>query len=1097
MPIRRLVGIAAGLLLAPALARAQEVVRLSGRVLGENGAPIPGASVIAQGINLGAQSNTEGRYSFAIPRERLPSGRVTLVARAINYKPATVQVDVSGGEVTQDFALAANPLQLGEIVVTGAGTVQEVEKIGNVRNYVDSTLIQRSNEENIVNALAAKAPNVNVTSTAGDPGASSSIQIRGINTLNGSSQPLIIVDGMPIDNTTITTSTYDGTGFGNQQGTFAPNRAIDMNPADIENVEVLKGAAAGSVYGARAGQGVILITTKKGRPGTTSYSLHSSISTSSVTRFPELQRKFGQGEGGVAEVCVPSSDPALIDCSGTTRSWGPPIPAGTPTFDHSDEVFTTGYTTDNTLSISGGNDRTTFYLSGSEYFQRGTFVGPNNRFERTAFRLKGDHRISDKVQVGGNVAYSSDNTKSLQKTSNFSGILLGSWRSTPTFDNREYLDPVNHLQRSFAYPNPSASSFDQPRGYDNPFFTAYVPVGNSNANRVTGNIDLKAQPLSWLNLSYTLGVDYSDDDRLQGQPQTSSNTPLATGQVISLGISNTQVESSLLGTASYTLSPKVQGTFSLGQDFNNRSFRLTGGVGNGLIASQPYSLKNTGSQGPPVDSTAKVNIDGYFGQATVDLDQQLYLKAGLRYDGASTFGSNNLRNWFPSASAAWQFTKVLGNLDSNLTYGKLRIAYGEVGTQPPPYLGATVFTGGGTITDPFGPFLNENQKGIGGLVTPLIRPSPDLKVERSKELELGADLGLFRDYADLSFTWYHKISDDVILPVPVPASTGYQLQYTNAAKIRNSGTEWALNIRPVTKRDFAWDLGFILGTNRNRVLDIKGADFISYGGLGGFALSVADKGGEVGDFLDFDYVRCGRGITLDNGSGGVYNVDANCTSGQRSQHALFIPDGTLASVNGGLGAGYPLLDPTKRIIGSPNPKWTGSVRTSIRWKKFSLSGLLDIRHGGLIYNGTKGALVELGTAKITERRGQTDNMGHFLGQPVAGPGAGTNVVLTEDFFRGYYSTFVSLGEPFYEDGSYAKLREISIGYLWDSPFVTRTLGLSSIEIRVAGRNLHTWTKYSGIDPETSFAGAESGAAGIDWFNNPQARSFVFSLTVNR
>jgi TonB-linked SusC/RagA family outer membrane protein len=1086
----------ASLALAASSAAAQQPATLSGRVISEDSLPIPGASVVVQGLGISTTTRADGRYALIVPEGRVAPGQpITVLVRAINFKPATTQVTLGSGITTQDFALAGNPLKLGEIVVTGAGTQSEVEKIGNVRNYVDSTLIQRSNETNVVNALAAKAPNVEVTSTAGDPGASASIRIRGANTLGGSSEPLFIVDGVPIDNSTVTTSTFDGTGFGDQQGTYAPNRAIDLNSGDIENVEILKGAAAGSIYGARAGQGVILITTKKGRAGATTYSLHTSISSNSVTKFPQLQRSFGQGEGGVSDPCVPGGQ---IDCTASTRSWGPALAAGTPTFDHAREVFRNGYTTDNTLAISGGNDRTTFYLSAGQYYQQGTFVGPNNHFGRTSFRLRGEHFLSDRFKIGGNVAYASSRASSLQKTSNFSGITLGAWRSTPSFDNRIYRDPVNGMHRSFAYPNPSAGSFDQPRGYDNPFFTANVPVSTSDANRVTGNLSFDYHPIAWLSLNYTLGVDYSGDDRLQGQPQTSSNTPLATGQVIALSIGNTQVESNLLATATYKLNPTVEGTVTLGQDFNNRSFHIVGATGNGLLAVTPFSLRNTASQNPAVDSVAKVNIQGYFGQGTLDIGQQLYLKGGLRYDGASTFGQKNLRSWFPSASAAWQFTKVVGNFGNNLTYGKARVAYGEVGTQPPPYLGSNSFIGGGSFADPFGPFLSGNQGGHGGLFTPITKPAFNLKPERTKELEAGVDLGLFKDLADLSFTWYRRISSDVILSIPVAASTGYQFQSANAAKLRNSGTEWALNIRPITRKNFAWDLGFIVGTNRNRVLDLKGAQFVSYGGLGGFALSVADVGGSVGDFLDFDYVRCGRGLTLNDGAGGSYNVDANCTASQNKGRALFLPDGTIAGVNGGLGAGYPLLDPTKRIIGSPDPKWTGSVRTGVRIGKFNISGLVDVRHGGLIYNGTLGALVELGTAKVTDRRGTTATIGKdFLAQPVAGPGAGTPVTLDENFFRGYYSTFTSLGQPFYEDASFVKLREISVGYSWTGPFVTRTLGLASMELRISGRNLATWDHYSGIDPETSFAGAESGARGIDWFNNPQARSFVFNVTLNR
>ena len=363
---------------------AQQPTIITGHVSRDDGTPLGGATLAIPALGIGTTSRSDGSYGLFVPSDRAQGQMVAITARAIGFKPQTVQVALTEGTIDQNFDLAVNPLQLGEIVVTGAGTISEVEKLGNVRNSVDSSLISRSNEANIVTALSAKAPNVEVTSTSGDPGASSSIRIRGANTLGSTGEPLFVVDGVPIDNTTITTTTFDGTGFGNAQGTSSPNRASDINPADIESVEILKGAAAGSIYGARAGQGVILITTKRGHAGATTYSFNSSLSVSDVHRFPKLQTAYGQGDADslgipTAEPCVPGGE---IDCEGTLDSWGPALAPGTPTFDHAREVFQTGLTTDNTLTVSGGNDRTTFYLSGSYTNQDGTFVGPQNSYKR-------------------------------------------------------------------------------------------------------------------------------------------------------------------------------------------------------------------------------------------------------------------------------------------------------------------------------------------------------------------------------------------------------------------------------------------------------------------------------------------------------------------------------------------------------------------------------------------------------------------------------------------------------------------------------------------------------------------------------------------
>ncbi|HET8625505.1 MAG TPA: SusC/RagA family TonB-linked outer membrane protein [Gemmatimonadales bacterium] len=1088
----------AALALTPSTAVAQQPAAITGQVTREDGEPLPGATVAIPTIGFGTTTRADGRYVLTVPGNRVQGQQVTLSVRAIGYKPDTREITLTEGESAQNFSLSPNPLQLGEVVVTGAGTSLEVEKLGSVRNNVDSALIRRSNEPNIVSALAAKAPNVEIISTAGDPGANTAIRIRGANTLGSTGDPLFVVDGIPIDNSTITTTTFDGTGFGNQQGTTSPNRASDINPADIESVEILKGAAAGSIYGARAGQGVVLITTKKGRPGTTSYSLRSTLALDDVRRAPDLQRRFGHGNGGVADPCVPSTDPLLIDCEAGSDSWGPELGPDVATFDHAEEMFDTGITTDNTLTISGGTDRTLFFLSGSYLHQNGSIIGPQNKYERISVRLNGSHRVRDNLNIGANVAYSNADGAFLQKGSNFSGVFLGAWRTPPDFDNRQYLSD-DGLHRSYRFPNPSASSFGSSRGYDNPFFTANVPVSNAIADRVIGNINADWTPLSWLRFNYTLGVDYAGDDRLQGQPQTSSNLPNPLGQVVKLDIVTQQLDHNLTGTASYRLSDKLGGTITLGQNLNTRSQRILGGVGNVLLSAEPFTLTNTASQLPPIDQETKVRIEGYFGQATFDVAEQLFLKAGLRYDGASTFSRSDLRAWYPSASAAWQFTKA-SDFGGVLSYGKLRAAYGEVGTQPQPYLTAFTFLSGGTYLDGWGVNLTASQGGFGGLFSDTTAAG-DLKPERTKEFEAGFDLGLFNDVADLSFTWYRRKSSDVILTLPVAISTGFLNVARNAGEITNKGVEIALNVRPITRRDFAWDVGLQFSTNRNRVDDLSGPDFVSYGGAGGFAITVAEVGEVIGAFRDWDYIRCGRGLSLIDGGGNEVAVDDLCTADQNAQEALFINDGSYSNtgLDAGNGAGYPLLDPDSRIIGDPQADWSGSLRTGLRWKNWSVSGLLDIRKGGLIYNGTRGALNALGTSKESgDLRNTTVVFGQdfFQNTPVAGPGVGTPAVLDESWFQNYYSTFTFLGQPFYEDAGFVKLREISLGYSATGG-LARRLGLSSIDLRVAGRNLAVWTDYTGVDPETSLGGAESGSRGIDWFNNPQTRSFVFSVTLNR
>src|SRR5256886_3882481 len=315
----------------PVLLPAQAPVTITGKVTSDAGLPLGQVGISIPALGVGGLSRDDGSYAIVIPGARVSGQTVTVAARRLGYKAQSADITLTPGGMTHDFVLAANPLQLGEVVITGAGTVSAAEKLGSVRNNVDSSLIQRSNEMNIVAALAGKAPNVEVQSQAGDPGASAVIRIRGARTLNGTGQPLIVVDGVPIDNSpnapaaSINDQRYLGS-------TVAPNRAADLNPNDIASIEILKGAASGAIYGARAGQGVILVTTKSGQAGPTRYSLRSSFSFDNVTHGVPLQTKFGQGTdtlSGPGEVIIPAVCGG-VGCRLTSGSWGPQLAAGAP-----------------------------------------------------------------------------------------------------------------------------------------------------------------------------------------------------------------------------------------------------------------------------------------------------------------------------------------------------------------------------------------------------------------------------------------------------------------------------------------------------------------------------------------------------------------------------------------------------------------------------------------------------------------------------------------------------------------------------------------------------------------------------------------------
>jgi TonB-linked SusC/RagA family outer membrane protein len=1095
---------------AATAANAQQAT-ISGRVTNEAGNPLPSASVFLDGMSIGTITRDDGRYTITVPAARVTGQTASLVARLIGYKSVAAPVTLSATTpITHDFVLVSNPLKLGEIVITGAGTSSSAEKLGNVRNHVDSTTIANSNESNIVEGLAGKAPNVEVTESSGEPGAGSYIRIRGTRSLaSGNSQPLFVVDGVPIDNSSTSTTNFnpnDGLGSGEIEGTAQANRASDINPNDIENVEILKGAAAGALYGARAGQGVILITTKSGKSGATRYALQSKISFDNVNRDYPLQTRFGQGVDGLSPQefgadAEGNPDPAACDDISNQvcrYSWGPDLSgSGTTVYDHANEAYVTGHTTDNNLSVSGGNDRTSFFLSGAYLYDRGVFAGPNNNYQRSTVRLKATQKLTDRLDVGGNISFADARGNYVERGNTTDGLQLGLLRTPPNWNNLPYKNENGQI--TFRFQHPTAADQTSDRGWNNPFWTLNEGIHNSQLGRAFGNLNANFDATDWLKVNYVLGGDYYADERLEGAPQGSAGTGGENvGRITEGKIVNYELNQNVTATASHTFSPSFAGTFTVGSTLDDRNYRQLSDVGRTLVAPEPFNLLNTVTRDPAIDLVQEIRNIGFFGQATTDLYDQLYLTAALRNDGSSTYDRNHLRAWFPKASAAWTFTKLV-NIPG-VSFGKLRVAYGEAGQEPLPYLTTQTFSSAAFGGQTQGIALTPTYGGFGGLSSSATKATPSLVPERTREIEGGADFGFFKDKADLGITYYHAITSNVILTQQLASSSGYFQQVQQGAKFRNAGLELTANVRPVTKPNFTWEVGAQWARNRSLTLDLLGAQFVPLDPTYNTPQEVAIKGQPVGVMYDLGWVKCG----LSPGGLGAVVQDVDL-----DQVCAGMPKGTTY-----IGAdGFPILDLNNRVTGDPNPKWTGSLHTSVQVKKLSFSALLDIKHGGVVNNGTRGALTAYGTHKDTEQRAtcvldvdgnetcsgnlKTFGQGGWFDGPVVGPGAGMAVPIGINFWQEGPAFFAGNTEMFNEDGGYTKLREISVGYSFDSPFVKNRVGLSSIDVRVAGRNLKTWTKYKGYDPETNLGGATGHSLGLDYFNQPQARSFVITLGLNR
>jgi len=1060
--LRRLLPAVAGLAVLPSAALAQATI--TGSVRGAAGEPLAGVEVVVPSLQLAApETGPDGRYELLVPAARLAGPMtVVLTARRIGYKVATVNLDIApGAALTQDFTLASDPFLLERVVVTGQGLSESRKRLGVTISSVDAQEIEYSRETNVVAALAGKAPNVEVTKSAGDPGSGTYIRIRGSKSVLGGTQPLIVVDGQPINNDSHTIE-------GSTAGTAYANRGVDLNPDDVASIEILKGPTAGAIYGSRATNGVVLITTKSGQRNSSRVTMSTSAGFDEVNKGVPLQQQFRLGTDQAA-VGGTGNNPAGV------RAWGTPLNSGEPAYDHWGELFRTGSTFDNSLQFSGGTDRTTYFLSLGYLKQEGVIRG-NSAYQRIAARLKGSHDFASNLTVSGNVAYTSGNGDLVQTGSNISGLLLGGLRTPPEFNNLPYLDPVTGLHRSYRTPNPT--SLSQSRGFDNPFWIANEILNTTEVDRVFGNVKAEYRPVPWLNLSYMLGADIANDQRLTQFPKSSSDFP--TGRLVRAELVDKTWDQSILATVERQLNPNIGLSVTAGHNLNQTEFRRYQVNGQNLIFGTDqldFTIDRI-----PNEFTSRVRTDGFFVQTNVDLYDQVFISGALRYDGSNTFGGDvdtatgkreTRRFLYPKASVAWDFSRYAEFFD----FAKLRAAYGQAGKQPPIYSNVSAF-GTGTFTDgwltPNG--LESIYNGYDGVFSEGTLGNAAIEPEKTSEVEVGTDLTFLDSKVSLGLTYYRSKTTSAILNLPIPPTTGYSQVSANGAAWRNWGWELTLDVLPVQKRNVAWKIGAQWARNRSMVDQLLGAQEIGLNGFTGSAASIV-QGQPFPVFFGNDFIRFGRGSIV----GGV-DIDVAYPTARPGE--LYIA-----------ADGFPRMDPQERVLGDLSPDWTGSIRNTVTiMNKVRVSALLDIKAGGRTWNGTKGALVSYGTHAVTIPW-------HGAGQetvfPGTGPGAGDTVMLNWATWgqNGLGSGFNGPSSLYLEPSGFVKLRDVSVAFTVDSPWLGQ-FGFGSMDVTLSGRNLVTWTDYTGIDPEANLTGQTTGR-GLDYFNHPQTRSFVVSLTLHR
>lgn len=1076
------------------------------------GEPLVGTTVLIKGSTLGTVTDYNGVYSIQVPPDY-----TSLVFSFIGMRRQEVSI---GGRSSIDIALEFDPTLLSEIVVTALGLEKERDKIGSASVNIDGESVVKSGEPTLINGMSGKSSGLLISRSSGDPGSGSYIQIRGQSSISTSVQPLIVIDGVPVNNSNI--GSFGG-------GVVQQSRLNDLNPHDIESIEVLKGASASALWGTRAGNGVIVITTKRGNGLTKKISINYSgtYSVDEILAKHPLQRNWGQGISGFYFTRVSANGAGWPYSYGdkiANRSGGPddlindpndpdyigyfltkegkkvyPIresnfdPSGSPsggknskaTFDPYNTLFDGGHMFDQNLSINGGNKDNSYYFSVADLNQKG-IAKANSNYRRTSVRINSDRQFNDWIKLGNSMFFSRITSDRLQMGSNLSGIFLGGLRTSPDWDNDQgyegaYVNPSGALvpNRQLSYRNQIGKSLNP--GYDNPLWTMHNIRNVADVNRFIGTAQLDVSPLEWLTVTIRGGVDHYSEGRSEINPVGTAG--LFTGMFFQESIRETQFNFDGFAQGRFPLSGGSSLTALIGLNGQQRTYNGLGGTILDFIVktNPPLSLSNaTADNATPYNEFEQQRSAALYATLDYDHKDQLFLSVTGRAENSSVFShKDNPTFFYPSVTANWHLLKTLGVKSASLSFAKLRAGYGVVSTIPDPYKLITYYDPS-TYFDGWTSAIRSNaQLYGGGYEQSSLQGNPELKPETKTELEFGADLRFMNDNVSLSVTYFTNEVKDLIIPVAVAESTGFNSKTANAATMQNDGIEIDLSATMLKRYGLTWNIMGNWTQIKNKVTDLGGKKAVTING---------------GDF--------GQTVLQGYPMGIIYEVGFERTL-----------EGSLV-----LEEGFPKAAAESMVLGNTNPDWRAGYGSSLQWKNLSLSFLFEHSHGGDIWGGTRGALINFGTHADTDRevtisaadvnlyKNYNGYTVESYGYPVNADGSytvrgyihdfgGGPVLIDETWWTDLGGGFGAQRELFIEKAQWTKLREVTMSYSLNSEGFRKKSKLSSVDFSISGRNLFLWTDFKGNDPETNLTGA-GNRRGMDYFNNPATKSILFTIRIN-
>ncbi|MFN9777839.1 MAG: SusC/RagA family TonB-linked outer membrane protein [Candidatus Kapaibacterium sp.] len=1059
---------------------AQDSRKVSGTIIdSDTKQGLVGAVVKVKGTKTGVVvRNSNGSFSIDVPK-----GYQTLVVSLVGKK--TTEVNIAGKD-NVTVTMRTDALQMDKVVVTAVGLEKETKALGYSTEQVSGATITAGRPTDVINSLQGQVAGAQINSSSGSPGAAAYIRLRGVNSLQGNNQPVFVVDGILIDNSYMGTSNEVG-------GVDLSSRAVDINPDDIETVNVLKGAAATALYGLNASAGAIVITTKKGRrDGSTNVNYSYTMGMEEVNKLPELQNKYSQGNGGVFQgeaTRRAHSWGALIDTlrydGATTNQWNKNgnivgqsnalAKSAVAPFDNLNSFFQTGGSQQHSLNISSGSSTGAYFFSITDFRQTG--IVPNSTFDRTSLRLNSDYSLYPNVKISANAQYVRSGGQKIQKGSNVSGVMLGLLRTPPTFDNANGVsDPVNDataymfangLPRGYRGLAPSGTSI-----YDNPFWTVNKNMFTERTERFIGGVQVDYFPETWFgedllgefSATYRIGGDFYNTRNRGEYAIYSANTP--TGRVTDDDLRSQQINSELLFNFNKKLSDDLDLGLVLGSQVFENFGRSFTSQGDGLVIPGFYNQSNATSQVVFETQSLRRRL-GMFAQASIAYQDMLFVNGSLRNEYSTSLPKDNDNFLNYNLSLSFVLSQALElDRDGALSFAKLRFSNSQIGSDAPIYSLTTPYVrtvhGDGWVNSNLTYPLN----GVAGFAQSSGLGNNGIVPETRVETEFGTELRFFGDAVGLDLTYYSTVNSNQIFSAPVATATGYSSRLVNAGEMKNSGIEAVLKAQLLKTDDLTINGRLTYTSFTQEVVKLSdGVENIFLGGFtGGSVRAVA--GLPYGSIFGQKWLRNDKGQIITDG--GVPQVtDEEYSFGSN------IPD---FIINGGLDFSY---------------------------KGLSVSLVLDWKEGGKMWNGTRAALNNFGTSKESENRG---NMNGTFGGITFKDGvvqnaveldgsANTTPINGQQFWGnlGTYNNFsTSLIEPFIEDAGWMRLRQVSISYIIPQSMISGLGVFKSLEVFATGRNLWLSTDYTGVDPETNLIGS-ANAQGLDYFNMPGTKGYNFGI----